>query len=185
MKKQISDAELNRLLDDENTKLRRIIEGRDQSEFYVSKIFSIPTEYETRFMEGIKRRLPEAYILPNSIESDYGFIFLFTSLPNEFKIECECFEKSNLDLFNALCDWIAQWAQVDAAKPEKPKQERGAWLETEYSIKRLREIRLDAIKNNRLIPPRNMAMSEAGIDPKTLKKHDLELYQRWDDKNYR
>lgn len=72
------------------------------------------------------------------------------------------------------------------AKPrdEKPKQKRGPQLETENSLRRLREIRSDAIKHNRSIPTKAAAMDEAGITDKTWKKYDKGLWARWDDKSY-
>jgi hypothetical protein len=48
----------------------------------------------------------------------------------------------------------------------------------------LREIRSNAIKNNRSIPTRAAAMDEAGITDKTWKKYDPELWARWDDKSF-
>ena len=69
-------------------------------------------------------------------------------------------------------------------KPERPKQKRGAQFKTEYSLRRLREIRLDAIKNNHSIPTKAAAMDEVGITDKTWKNYDLELWTRWDDKSY-
>jgi len=75
-------------------------------------------------------------------------------------------------------------AHVGAGKSKKPKQERGAHLETENALKTLREIRLSAIKDNRQIPKKAAAMNEAGITDKTWKKYDQELWARWDDKSY-
>jgi len=71
------------------------------------------------------------------------------------------------------------------AKPELSKKERGPQLRTENGLLRLREIRLDAIGNHRPIPPKAMAMEEAGITDKTWKKYDQELWARWDDKSYK
>lgn len=75
--------------------------------------------------------------------------------------------------------------QVGAAKSDKSKQKRGAQLETEASLNRLREIRLEAITNNRPIPTRAAAMDEAGITDKTWKKYEPELWAHWGDKTYR
>jgi len=86
---------------------------------------------------------------------------------------------------------FTEWAGISAspqialAKIKKPRQQRGAQLETENSLKRLREIRLDAIKNNRSIPTKAAAMDEAGITDKTWKKYDQELWARWDDISYK
>lgn len=83
----------------------------------------------------------------------------------------------------------AQPAPVDAGQagaaawPEKAK--RGAQLETEESLKKLRLIRFESIKNNRPIPTRAAAMDEAGITDKTWKKYAPDLWAKWFETDYR
>lgn len=75
--------------------------------------------------------------------------------------------------------------RVGTGKPEKPKQKRGANLQTEHALSTLRDLRNDAILYNRPIPKRVTAMSIANITAKTWRKHDQELYAKWFDKSYR
>lgn len=69
-----------------------------------------------------------------------------------------------------------------AHSSKREKFKHGPQLETEESLKKLREIRLSAIQNHTEIPPRRAAMELAGISRKTWKKHDPRLYAHWDDK---
>jgi hypothetical protein len=81
---------------------------------------------------------------------------------------------------------LAQNASLPAASamPESSRKKRGAQLETESSLRRLREIRHGAITSGHPIPTKAAAMDEAGITDKTWKKYDADLWARWDDKSY-
>lgn len=68
----------------------------------------------------------------------------------------------------------ADGRQVEARK--KPKVQPG----TLEKIDRLKEIRRDAIKNNRPIPGRIAACHMAGIDPKTARKQEADLWEKWE-----
>ena len=63
---------------------------------------------------------------------------------------------------------------------KQPPKNRGAQIQTEESLKTLRKIKIDALRNNKPIPSRKAAMDEAGITDKTWKKYDLDLYSNWD-----
>ena len=103
--------------------------------------------------------------------------------------EQEAFEKSGesaLSKWNKVASALERdgWL-VDPFARYQPKQKRGMQLRTEYSLKQLREIRLEAIKNSTPIPKKEAAMGRANITDKTWRKHDPELWARWDDKGYR
>lgn len=86
---------------------------------------------------------------------------------------------------------LSSWREVklalknDEAARRKPGKKHGPHPKTMHTIERLQEIRLDAIQNDRPIPKKEFAMSEAGgISKKTWKLHGPILWTRWDDRSY-
>jgi hypothetical protein len=94
-------------------------------------------------------------------------------------------EEITLKLVDKLERDSQQNTRVVQRSAEKPVRKRGPNSETKASLARLREIRLDAIRNNRSIPTKAYAMSEAGITDKTWKIYDRDLWANWDIRSYR
>jgi hypothetical protein len=74
---------------------------------------------------------------------------------------------------------------VDPLAHYQPKKKRGMQLGTEHKLQQLRELRLEAIKNNRPIPKKKAAMDRVHITYRTWVDHDRELWAGWDDESYR
>lgn len=64
----------------------------------------------------------------------------------------------------------------------QPRTNRGAQVQTIESLKALRKIKIDALRDHKPIPSRKAAMDKAGITDKTWKKYDLDLYSQWDER---
>jgi hypothetical protein len=87
---------------------------------------------------------------------------------------------------------VTLWKEIksalkkDEAARKQAGKKRGPNLKTLNTIERLREIRLETIKNGRPIPKKAFAISEAGgISTRIWKLHDPVLWARWDDRSYK
>lgn len=124
-----------------------------------------PTSQQADIFNLEKRSITFAKI--NLASSETGFT----------KAEGYCWKEQ--ELFDSIIDMWKGYMQG----AEKPKQERGAHIATEYKIKDLQKIRSDAIKNNQQIPKRKAAAGMVSIDYKTWKKHAPDLFNKWDNES--
>jgi len=98
----------------------------------------------------------------------------------------EGYGKSALSMWNEVRSALEKSGRlVDPLARYQPKKKRGAQLGTKYKLQQLRELRLDAIKNNRPIPKKKAAMDGVHITYRTWVDHDRELWAGWDDESYR
>ena len=65
------------------------------------------------------------------------------------------------------------------------KKPRAMRDKTRHALQKLREIRLDAIRSNRAIPKKEVAMQDAQITKKTWREHARDLWAGWYDKDFR
>ncbi len=139
-------------------------------------------EIMVNFWDGDRKQIllvVEAEIVP---DEDRQYNIFVHPQGNSFQEPC----KSAMSIWKEIKSALERaGGQADSTAHPKPKKKRGMQLGTEYGLKQLREIRLEAIKNGTPIPKKEAAMGRANITDKTWRKHDPELWARWDDKGYR
>jgi hypothetical protein len=112
-------------------------------------------------------------------------------LPSEVK---EYFQELREEMLEALGQGSAQ-EEVQPEQMARPRKPNGqgsglawSWAGTQTKLAALREIRQQAKMNSRdgrrVTIGRVAACTQAEIDPKTVRKHDPELWARWDDWGY-
>lgn len=73
--------------------------------------------------------------------------------------------------------------EVQEVQKDKLSSKRGRHLSTEWKLEKLRKIRLDNIKNGKVMIHFTTACEFVPIDPKTVR--GSELHKRWEDAEYR
>jgi len=80
--------------------------------------------------------------------------------------------------------WTEDELLVDPRAQYRPRGKRGPQERTRIALQRLREIRAEALRQNRPIPTKDSAMHQVGLTPPTWRKRDPLLWQRWYDPGF-
>ena len=84
-----------------------------------------------------------------------------------------------------IIEWLEGEGEELAKLPEEGRRrERGPNVDTEPKLNHLRQIRREHVVDGRVTIAKTEATKQADIWPKTVKRNDPELWERWDDAEY-
>ncbi len=81
-------------------------------------------------------------------------------------------------------DLLESSTQNNLNTPKQNNQEKGIWSSTKPKLIQLRKMRRDEIIKTNRIPNKIGLCHQVPIDPKTVMRHDPELWENWENKEY-
>ena len=101
------------------------------------------------------------------------------------EVEFYVYEQSNRARMSAFAEHLKQHMARTGFKLAAPEpREIGMWTDTEEKLKELRAVRDESRRHRKITINRTNACQKVGIDPKTARKHEPELYKHWEDWEY-